>query len=236
MSFINGHPLNHPISNPLQAPIEHKYSPYTDNGGTSLAIAGKDYCVIAADTRQSEGYMINSRYVPKAYQITNKVVIATNGFHADGLALVKRIKQRIEWYKHAHDKEMSIGAIAQMVSIILYSKRFFPYYTFILLGGLDEQGVGAVYSFDPVGSYERESHRAGGSASSLIQPFLDNQVGFKNQQNVTDRNIPVERAVKLAQDAFTSATERDIHTGDFLDLFVVTSAGVQIETVPLKKD
>jgi hypothetical protein len=38
-------------------------------------------------------------------------------------------------------------------------------------------GTGAVYSFDPVGSYEREACRAAGAASSLVQPFLDNQVG-----------------------------------------------------------
>lgn len=37
-------------------------------------------------------------------------------------------------------------------------------------------GSGAVYSFDPVGSYERETCRAAGAASALIQPFLDNQV------------------------------------------------------------
>ena len=37
-------------------------------------------------------------------------------------------------------------------------------------------GKGCVYSFDPVGSYERETYRAGGSASALLQPLLDNQV------------------------------------------------------------
>ena len=36
-------------------------------------------------------------------------------------------------------------------------------------------GTGAVYSFDPVGSYEREACRAAGAAQSLVQPFLDNQ-------------------------------------------------------------
>lgn len=35
-----------------------------------------------------------------------------------------------------------------------------------------------MYSFDPVGSYERESCRAYGSAQSLVQPFLDNMVRF----------------------------------------------------------
>ena len=37
-------------------------------------------------------------------------------------------------------------------------------------------GRGAVYSFDPVGSYQRDTYKAGGSASAMLQPLLDNQV------------------------------------------------------------
>jgi 20S proteasome alpha/beta subunit len=71
---------------------------------------------------------------------------------------------------------MSTKAVAQMVSIMLYQKRFFPYYSWVLIGGLDEKGVGAVYTYDPVGSYEREKSKCAGSASTLITSFLDNQV------------------------------------------------------------
>lgn len=49
--------------------IQHKFDPYADNGGTSLAIAGEDFCVVAADTRQSDGYSINSRTMPKAFKV-----------------------------------------------------------------------------------------------------------------------------------------------------------------------
>lgn len=37
-------------------------------------------------------------------------------------------------------------------------------------------GKGAVYCYDAIGSFERERYRTSGSASALIQPFLDNQV------------------------------------------------------------
>lgn len=41
-----------------------------------------------------------------------------------------------------------------------------------------DAGKGAVYSFDPVGSYQRDTYKAGGSASAMLQPLLDNQVNI----------------------------------------------------------
>lgn len=43
-------------------------------------------------------------------------------------------------------------------------------------------GKGCVFSFDPVGSYERETYRAGGSASAMLQPLLDNQVSMAKKK------------------------------------------------------
>ncbi|RUS22977.1 nucleophile aminohydrolase [Endogone sp. FLAS-F59071] len=222
------------------------FDPYEDNGGTTLAIAGEDFCVIASDTRQSIGYHINSRYAPKTYKVSDSCILSTNGFYADGQTLVKRIGQRLEWYKHAHDKEMSCPALAQLLSITLYQKRYFPYYSFCMLGGLDLEGKGAVFSFDPVGCFERESYHAAGSGAALIQPFLDNQVGttarlgsgvgFKNQANATPHPLPLDTVLRITKDAFTSASERDIQTGDCLEIFIVTKDGVEVQQYPLKRD
>lgn len=103
-----------------------------------------------------------------------------------------------------------------------------------------------MYSFDPVGSYERESCRAAGSAQSLIQPFLDNMVYGKNQQR--DPSLPplvkgerpkleLDHVLKLVTDAFTGATERQIEVGDGLEMFVVEKdKGARLIALPLKRD
>jgi 20S proteasome subunit beta 6 len=79
-------------------------------------------------------------------------------------------------YLHEHNKIMTTPAIAQMLSTIMYYKRFFPYYVSNILGGLDNEGKGCVYSYDPIGHCERSMYRAGGSSGALLQPLLDNQV------------------------------------------------------------
>uniref|UniRef100_A0AAY5JWZ5 Proteasome subunit beta n=1 Tax=Esox lucius TaxID=8010 RepID=A0AAY5JWZ5_ESOLU len=157
-------------------PVEHRFSPYSFNGGTVLAVAGEDFAIVASDTRLSEGYSIHSRDSPKCYKLTDTTVIGCSGFHGDCLTLTKIIDARLKMYKHSNNKSMTSGAIAAMLSTILYGRRFFPYYVYNIIGGLDEEGRGAVYSFDPVGSYQRDTYKAGGSASAMLQPLLDNQV------------------------------------------------------------
>ena len=119
---------------------------------------------------------------------------------------------------------MPIHAIARLIQTMLYARRFFPYYVYNVLGGIEDDGeftvktdmirhavykispvlwynflsiefpsivlihfspgTGTVYSFDPVGSYEREACRAAGAAQSLVQPFLDNQVSSRLNSNI----------------------------------------------------
>jgi 20S proteasome subunit beta 6 len=234
---------------------EHGFYPYTDNGGSTLGISGADFTILAGDTRHTSGYNINTRYSPKLFKIGGegpdnkgaRIVLSVVGFAADGAALKERLDTIVKMYKYQHGKPMSVAACAQRLSHILYQKRFFPYYVHAILGGLDEEGKGALYSYDPVGSYEREQCRAAGAAASLIMPFLDNQVNFKNMhvpgsgeghqlQPKPITPLGETHVTELVRDAFTSAVERHIEVGDGLQMMIIRQDGIEEVYHALKQD
>lgn len=47
---------------------------------------------------------------------------------------------QFKMYEHEHNKKMSTTAVAAMLSTMLYSRRFFPFYVYNIVAGLDEEG------------------------------------------------------------------------------------------------
>jgi len=222
-------------------PMQQGFSPYDFNGGTVLAVAGKDFAIVAADTRCSTGFSIMTRNLSKINTINQKTVLGTGGFRGDITTLWKTLKAKFTQYEHKHGETILPHAVAQDLANTLYGRRFFPYYTWNLVGGLDQEGVGCVYTYDPVGNYERVRVSVTGSGESLIQPLLDMALE-RQHQSLGARPPPLhidlelDDAIDLVKDAFISAGERDIRTGDAVEICVITSAGVKVHTHALNID
>ncbi|KAG2427173.1 hypothetical protein HXX76_010892 [Chlamydomonas incerta] len=189
----------------------------------------------------STGFSILTREATMMLQLSGKVVIASAGMQADRKALHKLLQARHVMYVHNHGRPMALSATAQLLSNTLYYKRFFPFYTFNLCAGLDEQGRGAVYNYDAIGSYERSGYFCQGSGKELIQPVLDNQLKAPSPLTLpapasTLTALPLEQALDLVKDAFVSAGERDIYTGDKVEILIITKEGVRRDELQLKLD
>ena len=71
----------------------------------------------------------------------------------------------LQMYEHEHHKSMTSDAIAAMISTMLYYRRFFPYYVYNIVGGLDEEGETSVLP-------QKVSHISHLQYDAVLQPLL----------------------------------------------------------------
>ena len=179
-----------------------EFQPYADNGGTLIGIAGRDYSLLAADTRLSDSYFIRSRTIRRIHvldqstrsasdnpnEIVNdndnenqqrdeefgSLLFGAAGCWADALGLLQGIREDITRYLWENDRPLSINGLSHLLSTTLYGRRTFPYYSLCVIAGLDDEShQGSVYRFDSVGSFERVCATCAGKGEQLIQPMLD---------------------------------------------------------------
>lgn len=217
---------------------ERRFSPYEVNGGSVCAIGGEGFCVVAGDTRLSRGYGILSRNQTKAVQLTSKCVLISGGMHADRTQLHTILQLRLKEYQLEHGKEMPARAVAQMLSNTLYYRRFFPYYTFNLLCGIEDDGTGVVFGYDAIGSYKEDGYGCQGSGMEMMSPMLDFVVNRQHDSSYQDGkpNLSEEQAINTVKSAINAVSERDIQTGDAMEIFIIRPGGVERVVEQLRKD
>ena len=108
-----------------------------------LAVAGPDYAIVAGDTRMSTGFNIKCRNVSKIYEINSKTVLGSGGFRGDITTLQKLLRAKVTQYEFQHGETVLPHSLAQSLANTLYGRRFFPYYTWNVVAGLDQQGARA---------------------------------------------------------------------------------------------
>ncbi|SCQ16482.1 proteasome subunit beta type-1, putative [Plasmodium ovale] len=202
---------------------------------TVIGLTGKDYVILAADTRLSLSYSIYTRFCPKITKLTDKCVIGSSGMQSDIKTLHALLKKKIKIFFLEHAHYPDIHVIARLLCVILYSRRFFPYYTFNLLAGMSEDNESVLYNYDAIGSYCGATHSCVGSGAALILPILDNRVEQKNQL-IKNVNFNLRDDIDFVKDAITSATERDIYTGDQAEIYIIDNMGVNTTSLDLKQD
>ena len=77
-----------------------------------MAVAGEDFCVVAADTRMSEGFNILCRDKGKCCQLTDRCVIASAGQQAERATLHKVLRERIRKGRQPTGEALHTGELA----------------------------------------------------------------------------------------------------------------------------
>ncbi len=189
-------------------------------GTTTVGIVCKDGVVLAADKRASAGYFVASKDMDKIQNISDDFAVTMAGLVSDAQLIVKLISAEIRLRSVRTGQKLSTKEAANLLSGILYQNirkmSMVPGIVSFLLGGHDKKGD-HLYELGVDGSLTNISNFCStGSGSMLAYGVLES--------SYID-GISIKDGIDLAIKAVNTAINRDLASGDGIDIFVVNSKG-----------
>jgi len=191
-------------------------------GTTTLALNCKDGIVLAADKRATSGYLISHKKFDKILSITDNISVTVAGTVSDVQLLAKYIRAELKLKLIRTERECSVKEAANLLSMMVYNNirklSLIPGISHFLIGGKDESGF-HIYDLAPDGSIvDVDDYTTSGSGSVMVYGVLE---------TLYDKKISVEEGVKLALKSINAAVQRDIASGDGIDIVSITKDGVK---------
>lgn len=184
-------------------------------GTTTVGVVCKDGVILASDTRVVMGFYIAHKHGKKVYKIDDHLGMTIAGTVADAQRVVDILTANAQLYKINMGRPMPVSSAARMVANILFSARYLPLLTQVLVGGIDGTGP-HVFSLDPFGSLTEEKCVATGSGSPIAYGVLEDK--YKEDVSVEEFLPPIVKAVN-------SAMKRDAGSGNSFNVAVIDESG-----------
>jgi proteasome beta subunit len=185
-------------------------------GTTTVGLKTEDGVVLATDMRASAGYMVASKDVQKVEEIHPTGALTIAGSVSAAQSLIRSLKAEVSLYESRRGQDMTMQALSTLTANFLRSGAFLIVQP--ILGGVDEDGP-HIYSIDPLGGTTEEEYTVTGSGSQYALGVLE--------QEYTEE-LSIEEAKTIAARAIKSAVERDLASGNGINVAVVTDEGVDI--------
>src|SRR3989339_43065 len=194
----------------------------TKTGTTTVGISCKDGIVLAADKRATSGYLIANKKFDKILTISDNIAVTVAGTVSDVQLLVKYIKAELKLKQIRTDRESTVKEAANLLAMFVYNNirklSMIPGISHFIVGGKDDFGF-HVYDLSPDGSIaEIDDYTTSGSGSVMVYGVLE---------TLYERNMSVDEGVKLAAKSVNAAVQRDIASGNGIDIFTITKDGVK---------
>jgi proteasome beta subunit len=194
-------------------------SEYYLPGATTVGIVCKDGVILAAERRVTYGYFVMSKSGKKVFKIAEKIGAACAGIVADMQILTREVGAYLNLYTYEREQSVMVHTAAKLMGSMLFERRYFPYITQTIVGGIDEGGA-RLFVLDPLGSVIEDKFTAVGSGSEIAMGLLETE--FKE-------GMSIEEGKGLARKAVKAASARDIGSGEGLDMLVITNTGIREE-------
>ncbi|TDL18972.1 20S proteasome subunit beta 3 [Rickenella mellea] len=106
------------------------------NGGSVIAMVGKECVAIACDLRLGNQALTIATNFEKIFPVTDRLYLGLPGLATDVATLRERFRFRVNMYTIKEEREITPETFARLVSSTLYEKRFGPYFVEPVIAGL----------------------------------------------------------------------------------------------------
>lgn len=190
-------------------------------GTTTVGIICKDGLVLAADKRAGGGIIVDKR-AKKVHKITDNMAVTIAGVASDAQLIIKLIKAEIELLEIRKERQATIKEAANMLSSIVYHNirrpSMIPGISHFILAGKDEKGF-HIFDIYPDGSLsECEDFLSSGSGSVMAYGVLE---------TLWKKDLSIQEGIQLATKCISAAIQRDMNSGEGIDVLTVTKEGVK---------
>lgn len=186
----------------------------TIEGGSVVAMVGKDCVAIASDLRLGNQSLGLSNKFEKVYQYDH-VFLGLTGLATDGLTLSELFRMKTNLYKLREERPIEPESFANLVSSTLYEKRFGPWFVGPVVTGLNSiTGKPFICGFDSIGCIDfAKDFIVSGTATDQLYGMCE---------SLYEPNLEPEDLFETISQCLLNAADRDALSGWGAVVYIVT--------------
>ncbi|KAG5284054.1 hypothetical protein AALO_G00022490 [Alosa alosa] len=186
-------------------------------GTTIMAVEFDGGVVMGADSRTTTGAYIANRVTDKLTPIHDRIFCCRSGSAADTQAIADVVAYQLDLHSIVMNEPPQVKTAANLFRRFCYRYRE-ELMAGIIVAGWDKRGGGQVFTVPIGGMLVRQPVAVGGSGSSYIYGFVDEN--FKP-------GMSKEECIRFTGKALALAMERDGSSGGVARLAAITEAGLE---------
>jgi proteasome beta subunit len=177
---------------------------------TSLVgIVCKDGVVMGADRRVTSGSLIIDKSYIKILEINDYIIAAFTGGVADAQLTKKMLAA-----------ELRLKELSTKTRPTIRTPTMLPNIVGTLIAGVDENGEIELYTVEPAGGVYKVKEYDANFSSGM--PYI---LGLLERQY--KKELTIKEGIELAKEALKSSTQRDVGSGNGIDVFAITKDGIK---------
>ncbi|HIG51887.1 proteasome subunit beta [Candidatus Parvarchaeota archaeon] len=192
---------------------------------TSLVgIVCKDGIVLGADRRSTAGTIVMNKASQKINKINKNIAASYTGGVSDIQLTNKMIAAELRIKELRTKSRATIKEAAHLLAMMIYKNirnpAMIPSIVGTLIAGVDEDGSTSLYTIEPAGGVVKVDDYDANFSSGM--PYI---LGLLERQ--WKKDITLKEGVQLASESLKASTQRDVGSGNGIDVFTITKNGIE---------